>query len=100
MSEGVHPVFQLQDANDDHENPSGSESEDSDTSDSSDDVSNDSPMEIDSDSDSNAEDDSDSDPEMELFENGRWRPIRTTGQFERHANLSDMLLKLKSYASV
>jgi hypothetical protein len=86
MSED-NPGYQQQDVN-----------EDSDTRDSSDDVSIDSS--IDSDSASNAEDDSDSDPEMELFENGRWRPIRTTGQFKQRANLSDMLLKLKSYASV
>ena len=100
MSEGVNRGYGLQDGNpptsdseSDHEN-SSSESEDSDTSDSSDDVSTDSSMDIDSNSDL----DSDSDVE-EWTENG-WRKMNSRRQFRQRANLSDMLLKLKSYSSV
>ena len=106
MSAGVNPGYRLQDGNpptsdseSDHENPS-SESEDSDTSDSSDDVSTDSSMDIDSPEDDSNSDSNDSDSDVEEWTENGWRKMNSTRQFQQRANLSDMLLKLKSYASV
>ena len=101
MSEGVNREYRLQDGNpptsdseSDHENLS-SESEDSDTSDSSDDVSTGSSMDIDL-----SEDDSDSDSDVEEWTENGWRKMNSRRQFRQRANLSDMLLQLKSYDSV
>lgn len=104
MSEGVNREYRLQDGNpptsdseSDHENLS-SESEDSDTSDSSNDVSTDSSMDIDS-SEDDSDSDSNSDSDVEEWTENGWRKMNSR-RFQQRANLSDMLLKLKSYASV
>ena len=99
MSAGVNTGYRLQDGNP-PTSPSSSESEDSDTSDSSDDVSTDSSMDIDSPEDDSNSDSNDSDSDVEEWTENGWRKMNSRRQFRQRANLSDMLLKLKSYSSV
>ena len=108
MSEGGNPRHLQQDGNphsspsdmSDRENPSSSESEDSDTSDSSDDMSIDSPRANSPPAEADAED-SDSDSDVEEWTDNGWASVRRGRRFSGHAsNISEMLLRLKSYASV